>query len=188
MMALGIICDFASLRACTGCQMPDWLSWGNVGSRCLQQTSRAQGKRSDWSPECGRARWGRLVSRSMSNAGDVNEDGRILRYENGECESPAWMDFVTPWWNWKVIIEDRTWISDVWMLWICWKMFEMICEYIRHTPASESHAGVRQFYQDRTNCILCMYKITWLKCILWGTRFPPTLCSWCGRGRSLLCE
>ena len=23
--------------------MPDWLSWGNVGSRRLQQTSRAQG-------------------------------------------------------------------------------------------------------------------------------------------------
>ena len=26
---------------------------------------------------------------------------------------------------------------------------------------------------------------TWLKCALWGTRFPPTLCQWCGRGRSL---
>ena len=24
--------------------------------------------------------------------------------------------------------------------------------------------------------VLCMYKMTWLKCILWGTRFPPTLC------------
>ena len=23
---------------------------------------------------------------------------------------------------------------------------------------------------------LCMYKITWLKCILLGNRFPPTLC------------
>ena len=59
-----------------------------MGSRRLQQTSRAQGKQYDWSPECGRARWGHLVSRSGS-AGDVNEDGRVLRYENGECESPA---------------------------------------------------------------------------------------------------
>ena len=25
---------------------------------------------------------------------------------------------------------------------------------------------------------------TWLKCALWGSRFPPTLCQWCGRGRS----
>ena len=25
----------------------------------------------------------------------------------------------------------------------------------------------------------------WLKCALWGTIFPPTLCQWCGRGRSL---
>ena len=32
MMALGIICDFASLRTCTECQVPDWLSWGNMGS------------------------------------------------------------------------------------------------------------------------------------------------------------
>ena len=32
----------------------------------------------------------------MSHAGDVNEDGRVLRYENGECESPASMDFITP--------------------------------------------------------------------------------------------
>ena len=35
--------------------------------------------------------------------------------------------------------------------------------------------GVRQLYSDWTNCILCMYKMTWLKCILWVTRFPPTL-------------
>ena len=41
------------------------------------------------------------------------------------------------------------------------------------TPASESHARVRQLYQEQTECILCMYKITWLKCILWGNRFPP---------------
>ena len=33
MIALGIICDFASLRTCTECQMPDWLPWGNVGLR-----------------------------------------------------------------------------------------------------------------------------------------------------------
>ena len=30
MIALVIICDFASLRTCTECQMPDWLPWGNV--------------------------------------------------------------------------------------------------------------------------------------------------------------
>ena len=45
--------------------------------------------------------------------------------------------------------------------------------YVRPT---ESHAGVRQLYNHWTNCILYMYKMTWLKCILWGTRFPPTLC------------
>ena len=33
MIALVIICDFASLRTCTECQMPDWLPWGNVGLR-----------------------------------------------------------------------------------------------------------------------------------------------------------
>ena len=82
MIALGIICDFASLRTCT-CQMPDWLPWGNVG---LRDCSR---RHSDWSPECGRARWGRLVARSGISAGDVNEDGRVLGYENGECELPA---------------------------------------------------------------------------------------------------
>ena len=32
MMALGVICDFASLRTCTEWQMPDWLSWGNLSS------------------------------------------------------------------------------------------------------------------------------------------------------------
>ena len=79
MMAWGVICDFASLRTCTESQMPDWLSWGNVSSCRLQQTSRAQGKRSDWSPECGRGRWGRLVSRSVSCAGDVKEDGCVVR-------------------------------------------------------------------------------------------------------------
>ena len=46
------------------------------------------------------------------------------------------------------------------------------------TPASESHAGMRQLYEELTECILCMYKITWLKCILWGNRLPPKLC--CG--------
>ena len=72
---------------------------GKRGLALLQQTSRALGKRSDWSPECGHARWGRLVSRSMSSAGDVNDNGRVFGYENGECESPAWMGFVTLWWN-----------------------------------------------------------------------------------------
>ena len=33
MIALVIICDFASLRTCTECHMPDWLPWGNVGLR-----------------------------------------------------------------------------------------------------------------------------------------------------------
>ena len=61
------------------------------------ETSRVQGKRYDWSPECGRGRWGRLVSRSVSCAGDVREKGRILGIENGECESLAWMDLTTPW-------------------------------------------------------------------------------------------
>ena len=31
------------------------------------------------------------MARSMISAGDVNEDGRVVRYENGECESPAWI-------------------------------------------------------------------------------------------------
>ena len=48
------------------------------------------------------------------------------------------------------------------------------------TPASESHAGVRQFYEELTEYILCMYKITWLKCIIWGNKFPPTLCGGVG--------
>ena len=29
------------------------------------------------------------MASSGISAGDVNEDGRVLRYENGECESPA---------------------------------------------------------------------------------------------------
>ena len=33
MIALGIICDFASVRTCKECQIPDWLPWGNVGLR-----------------------------------------------------------------------------------------------------------------------------------------------------------
>ena len=57
--------------------------------RDCNRRPRAQGKPSDWSPECGRARWGRIVARSEISAGYVNEDGRALRYENGECESPA---------------------------------------------------------------------------------------------------
>ena len=31
------------------------------------------------------------------------------------------------------------------------------------TPASESHTGVRQLYQEQTECIICVYRITWLK-------------------------
>ena len=52
------------------------------------KTSRVQGKQYDWSQECGR----RLVSRSVSCAGDVRENGRVLVNENGECESPAWIE------------------------------------------------------------------------------------------------
>ena len=26
-----------------------------------------------------------------------HEDGRVLGNENDECESPAWIDLVTPW-------------------------------------------------------------------------------------------
>ena len=35
------------------------------------------------------------MSRPRSCAGDVHEDGRVLGNENGECESPAWIDLVT---------------------------------------------------------------------------------------------
>ena len=61
------------------------------------ETSRVQGKRYDWSQECGRGRWGRFVSRSVSCAGDVRENRCVLGIENGECESPAWMDLTTLW-------------------------------------------------------------------------------------------
>ena len=80
------------------------------------ETSRVQGKRYDWSPECGRGRWGRLVSRSVSCAGDVPENGRVLGNENVECDSPAWIDLTTPWWNARVILEDRTWTWYKYML------------------------------------------------------------------------
>ena len=48
--------------------------------------------------------------------------------------------------------------------------------------STESHAGVRQLYQEHIECIISMYKITWPKCIIWGHRFPPTLC--CGVGEA----
>ena len=32
------------------------------------------------------------MSRSGSCAGDVRENGRVLGNENGECESPVWID------------------------------------------------------------------------------------------------
>ena len=35
---------------------------------------------------------------------------------------------------------------------------------------------------------LCMYKITWLKCILWGNRFPPTLCVGVGEAGPYSCS
>ena len=88
MIALVIICDFASLRTCTECQMPDCLSWGNVGIRdCSRRHvlrgSPLIGHRSEDAPD-GVASW---LARGLVL--DVNEDGRVLRYGNGECESPA---------------------------------------------------------------------------------------------------
>ena len=51
-------------------------------------------------------------------------------------------------------------------------------------PASESHAGVRQIYQEQTEYIICMYEITWpfKSAFSGGNRFPPTLC--CGVGEA----
>ena len=69
--------------------MPDWLPWGNVGIRdCSRRhvlrESPLIGHRSADAPD-----GGRLVAHSGISAGDVNEDGRVLRYGNGECELPA---------------------------------------------------------------------------------------------------
>ena len=72
--------------------MPDWLSWGNVSSCRLLRRHVFRG-----SDMIGHRRRGRLVSRSGSCAGDVRENGRVLGNENGECESPAWIDLTTPW-------------------------------------------------------------------------------------------
>ena len=60
------------------------------------EMSRVPGKGYYWSPECGRGRWGRLVSRSVSCAGEVKETRRILKNKNGECESPAVRYITTP--------------------------------------------------------------------------------------------
>ena len=74
---------FASLRTCTEWQVPDWLSWGNVGSRRLQQTSVLResdliGHRSaggaDEVASC-LARW---VVRGMSTRTDVLSDRRTV--------------------------------------------------------------------------------------------------------------
>ena len=66
--------------------MPDWLSWGNVSSCRLLRCHVFKG-----------SRWDHLVSRSVSCAGDVRENGRVLGNENGECESLAWIDLTTLW-------------------------------------------------------------------------------------------
>ena len=54
----------------------------------------------------------------------------------------------------------------------CWDyvriLFDVICEVIGLILRQRSPAPARQFYEDWTNCILCMYKMTWLMCILWG--------------------
>ena len=91
----GLACDPAKLacsrqsqRCSTVCRLRRLL----LGKRELvssAETSRVQGKRYDWSQECGFGRWGCLVSRSVSCAGDVQENGRVLENKNGECESPA---------------------------------------------------------------------------------------------------
>ena len=59
--------------------MPDWLSWGNVSS--CRRLRRHVFKGSDMigHQECGPGRWGHLMSRSGSCAGDVRENGRVLR-------------------------------------------------------------------------------------------------------------
>ena len=57
------------------------------------ETSRVQGKGYD----CGPGRWDRLVSRSVSCAGDVRENGHVSESKNGECESQAWIYLTTPW-------------------------------------------------------------------------------------------
>ena len=52
------------------------------------ETSRVQGKRYEGGG-------GHMIG--YRSAGDVRENGRILENENGECESPAWIDLTTPW-------------------------------------------------------------------------------------------
>ena len=179
---LYVMCDVAS-RACTGYQMPDWLSW--VGLVCWSLTSlchsnghietmpareinpftaltriRPQFLRTQWSTSnhqrvdtttpqtaepsglagCHGETWARVVCsrrhvlrgsdlighRSVGAPDEVASClargvvlGMLTRTDvfwdmrKVNVNLPAWMDFVTPWWNWKVIIEDRTWISDV---------------------------------------------------------------------------
>ena len=76
--------------------MPDWLSWGNVSSCRLLRRHVFRGSDMIGHRSAGRGRWGRLVSRSGSCAGEVQENGRILKNKNGECESPAVRYFTTP--------------------------------------------------------------------------------------------
>ena len=82
-----------------------WVAMGNRGCACGGRDSRRHdvlrwssliGLRND-----GTFRFG-VMSRKESRfsgscAGDVRENGRVLGNENGECESPAWIDLATPW-------------------------------------------------------------------------------------------
>ena len=69
--------------------MPDWLPWGNVALRDCSRRHMLRGSPliGHWSADAPDG--GRLVTRSGISAGDFNEDGLVLIYENGECESPA---------------------------------------------------------------------------------------------------
>ena len=93
MIALGIICDFASLRTC---MMPDWLPWGNVGlrdsSRChVLRGSPLIGRRSADARD-GVASWlPRGLVLGMLTRTDVFRDMRTVNV-NRRCEC----DFVTP--------------------------------------------------------------------------------------------
>ena len=70
---------------------------------------------------------------------------------------------------------------------ICWTWFCVINiteTLILRRPSCRPRCIEVCSYGTKWLYIICM-STTWLKCALWGTRFPPTLCQWCGRGRSL---
>ena len=65
--------------------MPDWLPWGNAGLRDCSRRHVLRGR-----PLIGHRSADLAVGvASGISDGDVNEDGCVLRYENGECESPS---------------------------------------------------------------------------------------------------